>query len=170
MMAAIGEPGPLDSLDRTRARWDQVGGPKAPQFVALMSILRATAIVTDRVDAVLKDYGLSRRAYLVMITLQMSPNYSRPLGQLSRALLVHPTTVTLVVEQLQNNDLIERREHPSDRRAVLAQLTPNGLEVIEKASASLAEIDFGLVGTGDSEAEQLITDLRRIRIRLGDIA
>jgi DNA-binding MarR family transcriptional regulator len=160
---------PLNSLEATRARWDEVGGPKPSQFIALMSILRATAIVTDRVDAALKDHGISRTAYLVMITLQMSPDHTRPLGQLSKALLVHPTTVSLVIDQLLASSLVERRVHPADRRAVLAQLTPKGLALIEEASASLAAIDFGLVGTEDAAAEQLVTDLRGVRTRLGDI-
>jgi DNA-binding MarR family transcriptional regulator len=160
---------PLDSLEATRARWDEIGGPKPSQFIALMSILRATAIVTDRVDGALKGHGISRTAYLVMITLQMSPDHARPLGQLSKALLVHPTTVSLVIDQLLASSLVERRVHPSDRRAVLAQLTPKGLALIEQASASLAAIDFGLVGTEDVAAEKLVTDLRGVRTRLGDI-
>lgn len=160
---------PLESLERTRVRWQEIGAPKPPQFIALMSILRATAIVTDRVDAVLKTHGLSRTGYLLMITLQMSPDHSRLLGQLSKALLVHPTTVTLVVDQLQTAGLATRRVHPADRRASVATLTPSGLALVAQASAALAEIDFGLLDTSDQDAEHLTAELRGVRIRLGDI-
>ena len=160
---------PLDSLEATRERWAEIGAPKPSQFIALMSILRATAIVTGRVDTALKDYGISRTGYLVMITLQMTPDRSRLLGQLSKALLVHPTTVSLVIDQLMTSALVERRVHPADRRAVIAELTPKGLTLIEQASAALADIDFGLIGTDDASAEQLVTGLRGVRMRLGDI-
>jgi DNA-binding MarR family transcriptional regulator len=160
----------LESLELTRARWQEIGAPKPPQFIALMSILRATAIVTDRIDAVLKIHSLSRTAYLVMITLQMSPDHSRLLGQLSKALLVHPTTVTLVVDQLQTAGLVRRRAHASDRRASVATLTASGLARVEQTSTALAEIDFGLLDTTDDEAERLVADLRGVRTRLGDIS
>jgi DNA-binding MarR family transcriptional regulator len=166
----MAEVGPLNSLEATRERWEEIGGPKPPQFIALMSILRATAIVTDRVDGALKEHGISRTAYLVMVTLQMSPEHSRLLGQLSKALLVHPTTVSLVIDQLQTSSLVERQMHPSDGRAVLAHLTAKGLARVKEASASLADINFGLIGTETAAAEQLVDDLRGVRTRLGDFS
>lgn len=165
---AMADPDAIDSLDRTRIRWEELGAPKVPQFVALMSLLRTAALVTDRVDEALKAEAISRTAYLVMITLRMSPDYARPLGQLSKALLVHPTTVTLVIEQLQGSGYVGRREHPSDRRAVLAYLTPAGVTLVDSATQRLAEVDYGLTGSDDASSERLADDLRGVRLRLGD--
>jgi DNA-binding MarR family transcriptional regulator len=165
----VTEPDAIDSLDRTRAQWTEIDGPKVPQFVALMSLLRSMALVTGRVDEVLRKEGLSRTGYLIMITLRISPGQARPLGQLSKALLVHPTTVTLVIDQLRAAGYVDRREHPTDRRAVLASLTPAGAALTDSASRRLAEVDFGLGGTDDEGAERLIGELRAIRLRLGDV-
>jgi DNA-binding MarR family transcriptional regulator len=158
----------IESIDRTRIQWSELGEPKVPQFVALMSLLRAMTLVTGRVDEVLKKEGLSRTGYLIMITLRVSPGQTRPLGQLSKALLVHPTTVTLVIEQLQAAGYVERRDHPTDRRAVLASLTPAGVALVTSASQRLADIDYGLGATDDAAAERLIGELRGVRLRLGD--
>jgi DNA-binding MarR family transcriptional regulator len=165
----VADPDAIHSIDRTRIQWSELGGPKVPQFVALMSMLRTMTLVTGRVDEVLKKEGLSRTGYLIVITLRVSPDHTRPLGQLSKALLVHPTTVTLVIEQLQAAGYVERRDHPTDRRTVLASLTPAGVALADSASLRLAEIDYGLGGTDDQGAERLIDELRDIRLRLGDI-
>jgi DNA-binding MarR family transcriptional regulator len=76
-------------------------------------------------------------------------------------MLVHPTTVTLVVDQLEKRGLVRRTRHPTDRRTILAELTDAGARATEKASAALAERGFGL-GALDLDAA------RRLRESLGD--
>lgn len=151
-----------------RARWEERGEPAPAQFGALFSVLRAATIMTEEVDRVLKEQALTRTGYIVMITLQMSEGLARPLGQLSKRLLVHPTTVTMVIDQLENAGLVERRPHPTDRRTVLAELTPAGHQAATKASAALGAVGFGLPEIDDETAERITEDLRRVRRALGD--
>ena len=116
----------------------------------------------------LKGHALTRTGYMVMITLQMSEGSARPLGQLSKRLLVHPTTVTMVIDQLENGGLVVRRPHPTDRRTVLAELTPAGHKAATTASKALAAGGFGLPDIDDETAERITEDLRRVRRALGD--
>jgi DNA-binding MarR family transcriptional regulator len=134
----------------------------------MASILRTTAVMTAEVDRVLKSCKLTRTGYLVMVTLQMSRDFTRPLGQLSKALLVHPTTVTMVIDELEKARLVRRKPHPSDRRTTLACLTEEGEIAVKAANAALAEVGFGLAGTDDKTAGQLAKALRKVRERLGD--
>lgn len=157
-----------DSIGWMRDRWEERGEPAPAQFSALFSVLRAATIMTEEVDRVLKEHALTRTGYMVMITLQMSEGSARPLGQLSKRLLVHPTTVTMVIDQLENAGLVARRPHPTDRRTVLAELTPAGHKAATKASAALAAVGFGLPGIDDETAERITEDLRRVRRSLGD--
>jgi DNA-binding MarR family transcriptional regulator len=159
----------LDSIGWMRARWDERDAPAPAQFAALFSVLRAAALMTEEIDRVLKDaHALTRTGYIVMITLQMSEGSARPLGQLSKRLLVHPTTVTMVIDQLENAGLVARRPHPTDRRTVLAELTPAGHRAATAASRSLAEVGFGLPGIEDEIADRITEDLRSVRRGLGD--
>ncbi|AJE87275.1 MarR family transcriptional regulator [Streptomyces albus] len=158
-----------DSVDWMRGQWEAQGEPGAPQFTAMVSLLRTTVVVSAEVDRVLKKSKLTRTAYLVMVTLHMSPDGVRPLGQLSKVLLVHPTTVTMVVDQLEETGLVVRKPHPSDRRTVLACLTEKGTEAVKEASSALSEMDYGFKGTGDQEADDLTDTLRRVREGLGDL-
>jgi DNA-binding MarR family transcriptional regulator len=158
-----------DSVEWMRQRWIEHGAPRPAQFAAMASLLRTSVVMTNELDRVLKELQLTRTGYLVMITQQMSRDATRPLGQLSKALLVHPTTVTLVIDQLEKSKLVRRKPHPSDRRTILAQLTPKGHEMVEKASAALAEVGFGLKGISDATASRVTADLRRVRQALGDV-
>jgi DNA-binding MarR family transcriptional regulator len=157
-----------DSVEWMRARWQEHDAPCPAQFAAMASVLRAGVVMTEAIDRTLKSVNLTRTGYLVMITLQMSDELSRPLGQLSKTLLVHPTTVTMVIDQLEKAKLVLRKPHPTDRRTVLARLTPKGLSLVEQANAALGEIAFGMGGVDDGTADRITEDLRRVRRGLGD--
>jgi DNA-binding MarR family transcriptional regulator len=158
-----------DSVEWMRQRWLEHHAPKAEHFAAMASLLRTTVVMTEELDRVLKERQLSRTGYLILITLQMSREETRPLGQLSKALLVHPTTVTMAIDQLEKAGLVRRVPHPSDRRTILAQLTPAGHEMTERATLSLSEIGFGLHGISATTATRVTADLRKVREALGDL-
>lgn len=157
-----------DSIEWMRTRWEERGAPSPSHFAAMTSVLRASVVLTEELDRVLGEQGLTRTSYLLIITLQMTENATRPLGQLSKRLLVHPTTVTSAMDQLEKAGLVTRRPHPSDRRTVLAELTPKGKRAAEAASAALAEVQFGLQGIDKKAADRITADLRQLRRGLGD--
>lgn len=157
-----------DSVEWMRERWEDNGVPCPAQFGAMASLLRATALVTEEVDRVLKTVGLTRTGWLVMVTLQMSDDNARPLGQLSKVLLVHPTTVTMVIDQLEKAKLVTRKPHPTDRRTVLAKLTPKGLAQVQAANEALGAVGFGMGGIDETTADRITEDLRTVRLGVGD--
>ena len=158
-----------DSVEWMRQRWLEHAAPQPEHFAAMASLLRTTVVLTEELDRVLKQNQLSRTGYLILITLQMSQDETRPLGQLSKALLVHPATITMAIDQLEQAGLVRRVPHPSDRRTVLAELTAPGRQAAEHASAALAEVNFGLRDTSEATAARVTTDLRTVREALGDL-
>ena len=75
----------------------------------------------------------------------------------------------MAIDQLEKAKLVRRVPHPSDRRTILARLTPQGHRMAEKASAALAEVGFGLKGTSAATASRVTADLRKVREALGDL-
>lgn len=146
-----------------------MGQPAADHFAAMAAILRTHQTVGAAMDKILRGQDLSRTGYLLMTTLRMSRDCTRPLGQLSRHLIVHPTTITLVIDQLEKRGLVSRAPHPTDRRTVLATLTPDGIAVVDKASLALAESGYGLDGVTPQLAVTLTEILRQVREKIGDI-
>jgi DNA-binding MarR family transcriptional regulator len=158
-----------DAVEYTRQHWAESGQPAAEHFAAMGALMRTHQLMVNELDRLLKPHSLSRTAFLLMATLLMSREHTRPLGQLSRHLMVHPTTVTLVIDQLAGRDLVTRRPHPTDRRTVLAALTDEGRRVVTKASEDLATAQFGLTGVNDALAQRVTGVLGQVRTKMGDI-
>ena len=59
-------------------------------------------------------------------------------------LQVHPTSVTSIVRRLEAAGLVERKAHPEDGRAVLAEITDAGRALVEVATRDLVDADFAL--------------------------
>jgi len=158
-----------DPVDWSREQWIAHDQPAPDQFTAMVAILRTHQTMTAAIDATLRTRELTRTGYLLMTTLQLSRDGSRPLGQLSRHLMVHPTTVTLALDQLEKRKLVERNPHPTDRRTILAALTPAGREVLDKATRALADNDFGLTGIDGELSRHVIDVLGDVREHIGDV-
>jgi DNA-binding MarR family transcriptional regulator len=158
-----------DAVEYTRQHWAESGQPAAEHFAAMGALMRTHQLMVNEMDRLLKPHNLSRTAFLLMATLLMSREHTRPLGQLSRHLMVHPTTVTLVIDQLAGRDLVTRRPHPTDRRTVLATLTDEGRRVVAKASDDLGAAQFGLSGVSESLAQRLTGVLGQVRTKMGDV-
>jgi DNA-binding MarR family transcriptional regulator len=83
-------------------------------------------------------------------------------------LMLHPTSVTNIIDRLEQQELVQRIPHPTDRRTVLAQITEDGRQVVEKATEAVSSIRFGVDGLTDAELDQLTDLLRKLRIAAGD--
>src|ERR1700759_1185084 len=111
-----------DPVDWTRRRWAEEKQPAPEHFAAMASLMRAHQHMTSAMDEVLKAHELTRTGFLLLSTLRMAGAHSRPLGRLGRQMMVHPTTVTLVIDQLEKRGLVCRARHATDRRTILAEL------------------------------------------------
>jgi DNA-binding MarR family transcriptional regulator len=158
-----------DPVEFTHEHWARSDQPGVEYFTAMGSMMRTHQLMVAELDRVLKPHALSRTAFLLMATLLMSRDHTRPLGQLSKHLMVHPTTITLVIDQLTDRGLVVRAPHSTDRRTVLATLTDAGQELVDRASKDLADSQFGLTGVTESLAKRLTSTLGQVRVRMGDV-
>ncbi|MHA6758283.1 MarR family winged helix-turn-helix transcriptional regulator [Streptacidiphilus sp. PAMC 29251] len=158
-----------DPVDWSRQQWIAHDQPEPDKFTAMVALLRTHQAMCAALDSTLRAHGLTRTGYLLMTTLMLSREGTRPLGQLSRHLMIHPTTVTLALDQLEKRGLLRRQPHPTDRRTILATLTPAGQELLDQATASLAGSGYGLAGVSDALSLQVTDVLRDVRGHLGDI-
>lgn len=159
-----------DAVEWIRRRWQEESLPEPDHFAAMAALLRTHQTVVAGLDKTLRGQNLSRTGYLLMSTLRMSRSHTRPLGQLSKHLIVHPTTITLVIDQLEARGLVSRAAHPTDRRTVLATLTADGIAAVDKASKELAATGFGLQDVTPQLTITLTEILRQVRVKIGDIA
>jgi DNA-binding MarR family transcriptional regulator len=148
-----------DQFDWVADRWDTDVLGDSAGFLALGALLRAHTVVTAAVDTVLRDRGISRTGYLILITLYLSDDGTRSHGRLARDLFVHPTTITLVTDQLVKEGLVRRSQDPADRRATLSTITAKGRRLVTRASGDLAAAGFGF-GADRAELAAVVAALR----------
>ena len=159
----------FDPIAEARRHWDerwQGGSPMA----AATSIMRAQQIVLASVDEALKPLDLTFARYEALVLLSFSREGSLPLGKMGERLMIHPTSVTNIVDRLEVQGLVRRVDHPTDRRTTLCEITPEGRAVVERATDAVVEVDLGIAGLTAREVDQLTTLLRKLRIASGDFA
>lgn len=160
----------LDPLAVTRARWAEQTLPGDPwPFLATGSLSRLHQIVSRALDDRLKPFELSRTGYFLLTTLSLIKGERARLGTLSRYLMIHPTTVTLTVDQLERAGLVTRERHPHDRRATLVRLTGSELERVRQANAALQDdAAEGPLGELTGRYRKLFEALQEVRAAVGD--
>ena len=160
-------PLPFDPIDEAARQWAMRWGSVRAMH-AVTTVMRVQQLLISELDGLLKPYGLSFARYEALVLLTFSSRGSLPLGKMGERLQVHPTSITSIIHRLVADDLVERRPHPDDGRAVLAVITPRGRELVEAATAVLVEADFGLAVLDEKELTAISELLRPVRRAAGD--
>jgi DNA-binding MarR family transcriptional regulator len=158
-----------DPVDWVEHWWTKQGMGDADRFLAVTSIVRVHELMTDAMTSVLKEYDLKVNTYFLLLSVHLSDNGALLLSHIASRLMVHPTTVTIMTDRLENQGLLVREPHPTDRRAIFAKITPAGKALVTSATRALSEITFGLPGLTKADAKQLVNLLRPVRAELGDL-
>ncbi|MGW5355199.1 MarR family winged helix-turn-helix transcriptional regulator [Streptomyces sp. NPDC004031] len=131
--------------------------------VLVDDLFRTTVRLRTYVDAQLHCHGLSvsRLRLLRALSTTDEPLRMRDLGD---ALGVAARTVTSLVDALEREGLVERRRHPTDRRAFLLKLTDVGRTTHARAEeidrAALATATASLSGEQRTLLLELLAKLR----------
>jgi DNA-binding MarR family transcriptional regulator len=108
----------------------------------------------DRKVAVSDTLGLSFARVRALRRLTAEPLTLRTLAD---RLAADPPYVTLIVDDLEERGLVQRRPHPTDRRAKLVALTRAGREAARRADAIMDEPPAAIT---DAAPEDLVAILR----------
>jgi len=113
----------------------------------------------DRKSAVSKALDLSFARVRVLRRLKTE---ALTLRALALALSADPPYVTLMIDDLEERGLVERRPHPEDRRAKLVSLTPAGREAVAEADRILEEPPPALLELDREKLDALLSALERV--------
>jgi DNA-binding MarR family transcriptional regulator len=165
------QPLPSDPIAEAARHWREHGWAEAADgMAAVTSIMRAQAIVLARVEEVLRPLGLTFARYELLMLLSFSSRGGMPMTKASVRLQVHPTSITNAAARLEAAGLVVRRPHPSDRRAVLVEITDEGRVVAAEATKRLNDRVFASPGLSPESIHTLVEVLRELRVGAGDFA
>jgi DNA-binding MarR family transcriptional regulator len=160
---------PLDPIKEAQRHWVDHGWEKAAEGMAMVTaVMRVQQILMQRVDAVLRPLDLTFARYEILMLLSFSRTGAMPMKAVGSRLQVHPTSVTSAVDRLEAQGYVQRRSHPTDRRAVLASITDAGRSIAAEATVVMNREVFEHPGLDRDDVEQLTRLLRLIRVHAGD--
>ncbi|MHB8689610.1 MAG: MarR family winged helix-turn-helix transcriptional regulator [Solirubrobacteraceae bacterium] len=159
----------FDPIEEAGRQWEQHWGPEpVVPMKAVTSMMRVQQMWLGRLNEALRPFELSFARYEALMLLYFSRRGSLPLGKMGARLQVHPTSVTNLVDGLEQQGYARRLPHPSDRRTTLAEITESGRAAAAAATEALHAIRFGTPPLDDGDLQTLTDVLRKAREAAGD--
>ncbi|MHB2019166.1 MAG: MarR family winged helix-turn-helix transcriptional regulator [Candidatus Xenobia bacterium] len=125
---------------------------------AWLTMTRAAHRVEAQLEEALDAVGLSLSKFGLLKVL-MSAGQPLPLSDLARRFGCVKSNVTQLVDRLEADGLVERRDDPDDRRSVRAALTRDGEKKFRQAARVLADADAKLFAPLQPHEVAMLGDL-----------
>ena len=132
--------GPYDEAVNKRPR--KPAPRRASGESLVRSLLEAAGVVEARLEAAVGPLSLAKLGVLRPLVEAKQP---LPLSELAERQHCVRSNITQLVDRLEKEGLVRRRADPTDRRSVLAALTPAGERAYAKAMRALAEEQRAIV-------------------------
>jgi DNA-binding MarR family transcriptional regulator len=159
----------FDPIAEAARQWAKHWGVRtAPPMSAVTSIMRAHQILLARLNDALAEHKLTFPRYEALMLLYYSRTGSLPLGKMGDRLQLHRTSLTSLMDGLEQLGLARRDPHPNDRRTTLGTITPAGRQVAKAATSDLNAMDFGTSPLTRNELAAITNTLERLRRGAGD--
>jgi len=131
---------------------------------SLRRIFKAIQLYSEQV---LKEYGVTGPQLWALRVIYREGRLS--MGELSGRMYLHISTVSGVVDRLEEKGYVERARAPSDRRVVKISLTKEGKRVVQRApEAAQGKLLHGLESLSRREVKGIHAALEKV-VRLMEI-
>src|SRR4030067_1834392 len=130
-------------------------------FETMQSLRRIFKTVQDYSQEVYKKFGVTGPQLWDLKTISENGNLS--LGELSKKMYLHPSTVTGVVDRLEKKGYVVSNRVEKDRRVIKVQLTPKGEGLVGKAPNPVqGKMIYGLRKLKKDELNYIYDSIRKL--------
>lgn len=158
-----------DRIDLILEEWQQESPELDPSPVAIIGrILRIARFLEKNRENILAEYGLNLWSFDVLATLRRQgyPFRLKP-TELYNLLMLSSGAMTNRIDRLEQEHIVTRIRDPEDRRSVMVQLTPKGIELADRVMPILFAKEKQLLARfSTDDTQQLIPLLRQLLILL----
>jgi DNA-binding MarR family transcriptional regulator len=152
-----------DPVAEAAAHWRE-RYPDGARFAALTGLIRTYGTTIRTIDTVLRPLGLSMARFEVLLVLSFARRKALPMGRLRDTLMVHGSSVTYLVDRLEELGQVAREPDPGDRRRSMVRITAAGEDVVGRGCEALVAAGFGpLAELAGDELDDLGRMLGRLR-------
>jgi MarR family transcriptional regulator, organic hydroperoxide resistance regulator len=130
-------------------------------FETMQSLRRIVKAIQDYSHEVYSQFGVTGPQLWALKTI--SENGSLSLGELSKKMYLHPSTVSGVIDRLEANGYVQRDRDKGDRRVVNVELTPEGATLVKRGpSPSQGKMIYGLRALDDRELTAVYESVQKL--------
>ena len=134
------------------------------QHEAYLSVVRTSSTLTDRVEDVLKPYGISATQYNVLRILRGAGQAGLCRNELRDRMLTRMPDMTRLLDRMEDAGFVTRSREREDRRMVLTRISPRGRELLSELDRPMADLHRDqLSRLTDEQLRTLIDLLRAVR-------
>ena len=132
-----------------------------------LELFRTTDILSRGVVPVVKAEDLSPNQYNVLRILRGAPD-GLACGEVGNRMITRDPDITRLLDRLERRGLIARWRDATDRRVVMARITPEGLKLLARLDGPIQEAHRKQLGhLGPRRLRELTELLRAARSRAG---
>lgn len=154
-----------DHTDWVLEGWKQQRPDLDMSPIAVVNRLsRLQSYLQPEIAAVFERFGLTTPSFAVIAALRRAgPPYQRSQRALMDALQLTSGTISVRIDRLEGEGIVQRTPDPSDQRGVLVRLTEKGLRLFDQvAPLHLANEDRLLSALSQEQREHLASLLRTL--------
>lgn len=142
--------------------YDQTPDANVLATEAAMNTIRTADMLFDRIGRLLRPLHVSAAGGLVLGILR--DRGPMPPSELSERLIVTRATVTGLLDSLEQRGFVRRSANPADRRSLLVEITPAGLDVLQELRTIVHRNEKAWMGgLSESDLRGYIAQLHRIQ-------
>ncbi|MCS7024259.1 MAG: MarR family transcriptional regulator [Bryobacteraceae bacterium] len=129
---------------------------------AYLNLLRAADVLLRREALLLSRYQMTHAQYNVLRILRGAGAAGLPCGEIASRMITHDPDITRLLDRLERRGYVQRSRESSDRRVVIAKITPAGLDLLSQLDAPVSALHRrNLAMLSPAELRQLIELLER---------
>jgi MarR family transcriptional regulator for hemolysin len=140
--------------------------PKLPlKREMAFTIMDVARLIKTYADQRARQFGISRAQWAVLIRIERTEGLKQ--SELAEMLDLQPITLTRLLDRLAENELIERRADPNDRRANRLYLKPAAKPLLgQLADLGADMMETVLEGLSTASIERMLKELGAVKDNL----
>jgi DNA-binding MarR family transcriptional regulator len=126
--------------------------------------MRTSDLIRRAVSAVVDGQGITLQQYNVLRILRGAGEGGLPTLEIAERMIEQTPGITRLLDRLEGKALVRRERCPTDRRQVTCRITAEGLSLLQRLDAPVADAErVALSGLTPPQLQQLIELLDRTR-------
>lgn len=155
-------------------RWAQAQGLQAElkqtvpfasrEQEAYLSLMRTADALQTRVEAHLKEFGLTGTQYNALRILRGAGPEGLPCREIGERMITHDPDITRLLNRLEDRGFVERTRAKDDRRVIYGKITVAGLKLLKEMDAPVEKYGREMLRhVSQEKLKQLIELLELVR-------